>query len=101
MPLKPENNESNNDVKQEDDNNGSDDDQMVICEDTPAEIDLKCKDKLTDSDNEMQDDEKGKKRIRYSSPVNEKRDSQNSKQDVTCRPKPIKGYHLFVFHFFK
>lgn len=82
------------DVKQDDDGNGSDDDQMVICEDPQPEIDLKCKDKLTDSDNDVQDEDAEKKCFNQSqfSPVSgQKREAVNVKQEITCRPKPIKG----------
>lgn len=92
IPLQVENAEA--DVKQDDDANGSDDDQMVICEDPQPEIDLKCKDKLTDSDNDVQDEDVEKKCFNQSkfSPVSgQKLDAVNIKQEITCRPKPIKG----------
>lgn len=92
IPLQIENAEV--DVKQDDDANGSDDDQMVICEDPQPEIDLKCKDKLTDSDNDVQDEDAEKKCYNQSqfSPVSgPKREAVNVKQEITCRPKPIKG----------
>lgn len=78
--------DNNSDIKQEEDGNASDDDHMVICEDAQAEIDLKCKDKLTDSDNETQDDNPEKK-ARCSSPGKR----EGAKPDVTCRPRAIKG----------
>lgn len=74
-------------TKQEDEGNASDDDQMVICEDPQPEIDLKCKDKLIDSDNEGQDDDPDKKMQIYSTGQK----SDGVKTDITCRPKPIKG----------
>nr|CAD7454261.1 unnamed protein product [Timema tahoe] len=70
----------------------SDDDQMVICEDPPAEIDLKCKEKVTDSDSESQSDveplieNKAFPQQRFS-PVS---GIKTSSGEVTCRPKPIK-----------
>lgn len=77
-------------VKQEDDAAASDDDQMVICEDPQPEIDLKCKDKMADSDNDVPQEDDGEKK-NYTqgrfSPTN----GQNVKTDLTCRPKPIKG----------
>ncbi|KAL0123954.1 hypothetical protein PUN28_006048 [Cardiocondyla obscurior] len=81
------------DIKQDDDTNGSDDDQMVICEDPQPEIDLKCKDKLTDSDNDAQDEDAEKKCYNQSqfSVSGQKRDMINVKQEITCRPKPIKA----------
>lgn len=94
IPLPTENAEV--DVKQDDDANGSDDDQMVICEDPQLEIDLKCKDKMTDSDNDIQDEDAEKKRYQSQfSPVSgQKREVINVKQEITCRPKPIKGTFL-------
>ncbi|XP_020282979.1 putative transcription factor capicua isoform X3 [Pseudomyrmex gracilis] len=91
IPLPTENAEV--DVKQDDDANGSDDDQMVICEDPQPEIDLKCKDKMTDSDNDVQDEDAEKKRYQSQfSPVSgQKREVINVKQEITCRPKPIKA----------
>lgn len=92
IPLQVENTDI--DVKQDDDGNGSDDDQMVICEDPQPEIDLKCKDKLTDSDNDVQDEDVEKKCFNQSqfSPVSgQKREVVSVKQEITCRPKPIKG----------
>lgn len=94
MPVPVENTES--DLKQDEDGNASDEDQMVICEDPQPEIDLKCKDKLTDSDNDAQDDDSEKKcysQSRFSPMSGQKRDAMNVKQEVTCRPKPIKGMH--------
>ncbi|XP_012530902.1 putative transcription factor capicua isoform X3 [Monomorium pharaonis] len=91
IPLQIENAE---DIKQDDDANGSDDDQMVICEDPQPEIDLKCKDKLTDSDNDVQDEDSEKKcynQSQFSATSGQKREAINVKQEITCRPKPIKG----------
>lgn len=82
------------DLKQDDDPNGSDDDQMVICEDPQPEIDLKCKDKLTDSDNDAQDEDAEKKcynQSQFSAMSGQKREVISVKQEITCRPKPIKG----------
>lgn len=69
----------------------SDDDQMVICEDPGTEIDLKCKEKVTDSDSESQSDLDSSTENRVFphqrfSPV-----TTNSCVEVTCRPKPIKA----------
>lgn len=67
---------------------------MVICEDPQPEIDLKCKDKLTDSDNEGQDEDLENKNFtqsRYSPVSGQKHEVQDAKLDITCRPKPIKG----------
>lgn len=92
IPLQIENAES--DSKQDDDANGSDDDQMVICEDPQPEIDLKCKDKLTDSDNDGQDEDAEKicyNQSQFSAVSGSKREVINVKQEITCRPKPIKG----------
>ncbi|XP_029031928.2 putative transcription factor capicua isoform X3 [Osmia bicornis bicornis] len=89
MPLQVETAES--DIKQDEDGNASDEDQMVICEDPQPEIDLKCKDKLTDSDNDIQDEDGEKKCYSQSrfSPVSGQK--MSVKQEVTCRPKPIKA----------
>ncbi|GLH00711.1 Protein pangolin, isoform J [Gryllus bimaculatus] len=71
----------------------SDEDQMVICEDAPPEIDLKCKEKVTESDSESQSDmeplieNKAFPQQRFS-PVS---GIKSSSGDVTCRPKPIKA----------
>ncbi|KAK9890340.1 hypothetical protein WA026_010434 [Henosepilachna vigintioctopunctata] len=68
----------------------SDDDQMVICEDTGAEIDLKCKEKVTDSDSESQSDNESTENRSYSqqpySPI-----TSTGCAEITCRPKPIKA----------
>lgn len=69
----------------------SDDDQMVICEETGAvEIDLKCKEKVTDSDSESQSDLEAAENRSFPqqrfSPV-----SNKTGTDVTYRPKPIKA----------
>lgn len=71
----------------------SDDDQMVICEE-PGEIDLKCKEKVTDSDSESQSDFEpsleNKVFIQQQfSPVLGTKITGSS--EVTCRPKPIKA----------
>lgn len=78
---------------QEHDNNGeaSDDDPMVICEGPTVEIDLKCKEKVTDSDSESQSDVDHPIENRVFpqqrfSPV-----SNNNSAEITCRPKPIKA----------
>ncbi|XP_011703161.1 PREDICTED: protein capicua homolog isoform X4 [Wasmannia auropunctata] len=93
IPLQIENAEI--DIKQDDDANGSDDDQMVICEDPqPHEIDLKCKDKLTDSDNDAQEEDAEKacyNQSQFSAVIGQKREVINVKQEITCRPKPIKA----------
>ncbi|XP_025157764.1 putative transcription factor capicua isoform X4 [Harpegnathos saltator] len=91
IPLQVEN--ADIDVKQDDDGNGSDDDQMVICEDPQPEIDLKCKDKLTDSDNDVQEDAEKKcfNQSQFSPVSGQKREAVNVKQEITCRPKPIKA----------
>nr|XP_031836030.1 putative transcription factor capicua isoform X2 [Nomia melanderi] len=92
MPVQVENTES--DLKQDEDGNASDEDQMVICEDPQPEIDLKCKDKLTDSDNDIQDEDGEKKcytQSRFSPVSGQKREAMTVKQEITCRPKPIKA----------
>lgn len=71
----------------------SDEDQMVICEDVPPEIDLKCKEKVTESDSESQSDmeplieNKAFPQQRFS-PVS---GIKTNSGDITCRPKPIKA----------
>lgn len=68
----------------------SDDDQMVICEE-PSEIDLKCKEKVTDSDSESHSD--------FEPPIENRVFPQqrfspmttNNSSEITCRPKPIKA----------
>lgn len=62
----------------------SDDDQMVICEDGTNEIDLKCKEKVTDSDSESHSD------IENRSFQQQRFSPNNSCTEITCRPKPIK-----------
>lgn len=69
----------------------SDDDRMVICDEPTGEIDLKCKEKVTDSDSESQGDPDPTTDNRvfqqqHFSPV-----SNSSSGEVTCRPKPIKA----------
>lgn len=78
-------------LMQEQDTTGdiSDDDRMVICEDATNEIDLKCKEKVTDSDSESQSDLDSSlenRMFQRVSPV-----TTNSCAEVTCRPKPIKA----------
>uniref|UniRef100_A0A2S2R6V4 Putative transcription factor capicua n=1 Tax=Sipha flava TaxID=143950 RepID=A0A2S2R6V4_9HEMI len=69
--------------------NDSEDEQMVVAE--SSEIDLKCKEKVTDSDTESQSDaeplheNKTFPQQRFS-PV-----KSTSSSEVTCRPKPIKA----------
>lgn len=77
----------------EQDNNGeaSDDDPMVICEGPTTEIDLKCKEKVTESDSESQSDldHPIENRVfpqQRFSPV-----TSNNSTEITCRPKPIKA----------
>lgn len=66
---------------------------MVICEDPPLDIDLKCKEKVTDSDSESQSDmeplleSKVFPQQRFS-PVSQ---IKTNSGEVTCRPKPIKA----------
>ena len=76
-------------VQDQDTGDLSDEDQMVICEEPPSEKDLKCKEKMTDSDSESHSDlDQGieSRGFRHGfSPI-----SGNS-NDVTCRPKPIKA----------
>ncbi|PSN51999.1 hypothetical protein C0J52_06119 [Blattella germanica] len=68
----------------------------VICEDPPAEIDLKCKEKVNDSDSESQSDleplieNKAFPQQRFS-PVS---GIKTNSGEVTCRPKPIKPARL-------
>lgn len=76
----------------EQDNNGeaSDDDPMVICEPPPTNIDLQCKEKVTESDSESQSDldHPIENRVfpqQRFSPVS------NNSTEITCRPKPIKA----------
>ncbi|GJQ67993.1 hypothetical protein Trydic_g10649 [Trypoxylus dichotomus] len=64
----------------------SDDDQMVICEEPPPEIDLKCKEKVTDSDSESHSD--------LDNTLENRSAFQQQcfgSSEVTCRPKPIKA----------
>lgn len=69
----------------------SDDDQMVICEEPVQEIDLKCKEKVTDSDSESQSDMEPSIENRvYPQQIFSPVASTNS-GEVTCRPKPIKA----------
>ncbi|CAH1158712.1 unnamed protein product [Phyllotreta striolata] len=76
---------------QEQDGTGdlSDDDQMVICEEPGTEIDLKCKEKVTDSDSESQSDMDSSvenRMFQRFSPV-----TNSNCSDITCRPTPIKA----------
>ncbi|XP_049818744.1 putative transcription factor capicua isoform X4 [Aethina tumida] len=65
----------------------SDDDQMVICEEPGTEIDLKCKEKVTDSDSESHSDmEQSNFSKPHFSPV-----LSSGGSEVTCKPKPIKA----------
>lgn len=69
----------------------SDDDPMVICEPPTTEIDLKCKEKVTESDSESQSDidHPIENRVfpqQRFSPV-----SGSNSSEITCRPKPIKA----------
>lgn len=78
-------------ILQEQDGTGdlSDDDQMVICEDPGTEIDLKCKEKVTDSDSESQSDMDSSienRMFQRFSPV-----TNTNCSEITCRPKPIKA----------
>ncbi|KAF5289605.1 hypothetical protein FQR65_LT11796 [Abscondita terminalis] len=91
-PL-PVNETINHQVLSEQDGLGdiSDDDQMVICEEPSSEIDLKCKEKVTDSDSESHSDLEPPIENRVFpqqrfSPV-----SSNNSTEITCRPKPIKA----------
>nr|CAI5864012.1 unnamed protein product [Callosobruchus analis] len=61
---------------------------MVICEDLNPDIDLKCKEKVTDSDSESQSDmDPADNRVfQRFSPV-----TTSNCAEVTCRPKPIKA----------
>ncbi|VEN56475.1 unnamed protein product, partial [Callosobruchus maculatus] len=61
---------------------------MVICEDLNPDIDLKCKEKVTDSDSESQSDmDPAENRVfQRFSPV-----TTSNCAEVTCRPKPIKA----------
>lgn len=69
----------------------SDDDQMVICEEPVQEIDLKCKEKVTDSDSESQSDmEPTVENRAYSQQIFSPAANSNT-GEVTCRPKPIKA----------
>lgn len=79
-------------VEQEQGVDLSDDDQMVICEEGPSEIDLKCEEKVADSDSEYHSDMEmvSEKKIfnkqqLYTPVINTK------PEEVTCRPKPIKA----------
>lgn len=74
-------------ILQEQDGTGdlSDDDQMVICEDPGTEIDLKCKEKVTDSDSESQSDMDSSienRMFQRFSPV-----TNTNCSEITCRPQ--------------
>ncbi|KAI5700236.1 hypothetical protein M8J75_016407 [Diaphorina citri] len=89
-------------------NEFSDDDQMIICLED-SEIDLKCKEKVTDSDSESHSDVENKlypqqrfspasAALNTSSSMNSVPNSTTSSNnsiksplDITCRPKPIKA----------
>lgn len=83
----------------EDNGDASDDDQMVICEDAPTELDLKCKEKVTDSDSEHSDHETNN----FTNDTNQSSQQQQQQQqryspspgDVTLKPKPIKPSSKF------
>lgn len=72
----------------------------MICEDPQPEIDLKCKEKVNDSDSESQSDleplieNKAFPHQRFS-PVS---GIKTSTGEVTCRPKPIKARYGFFTH---
>ncbi|CAG9828447.1 unnamed protein product, partial [Diabrotica balteata] len=76
-------------VQEQEAGDASDDDQMVICEDAGAEIDLKCKEKVTDSDSESQSDMDSSIENRVFQRFSPMTNSNCS--EVTCRPKPIKA----------
>lgn len=65
-----------------------------------SEIDLKCKEKVTDSDTESQSDaeplleNKTFPQQRFS-PV-----KSTSSSEVTCRPKPIKARYVNVYFYY-
>lgn len=87
----PPHNNSTRQLPQEQEATGdiSDDDRMVICEDPSTEIDLKCKEKVTDSDSESQSDMDSSLENRVFqrfSPI-----TTSNCAEVTCRPKPIKA----------
>lgn len=71
----------------------SDDEQMVICEETIPEIDLKCEEKVADSDSESHSDIElltGKKI--FSKPQSSYAPVLSStSEEITCRPKPLKA----------
>lgn len=78
-------------VQEQDNGEISDDDQMVICEEPTPEIDLKCKEKVTDSDSESHSDHEVVVENRV---FPQKRFSpvlSNNPSEITCRPKPIKA----------
>lgn len=92
-PRTPPLSEPTRSFNQDQDNNGeaSDEDRMVICDEPTVEIDLKCKEKVTDSDSESQSDLEHPNDNRVFlqqrfSPI-----SNNSSAEITCRPKPIKA----------
>ena len=64
---------------------------MVICEDPHPEIDLKCKDKMADSDNDLGQDEDADRKCYGKQRLSPVRDGQNVTTDVTCRPRAVKG----------
>ncbi|XP_022914927.2 protein capicua homolog isoform X2 [Onthophagus taurus] len=86
-------------VEEQDTGDISDEDQMVICEDTPQqEIELKSKEKVTDSDSESHSDldQSLENRIgrHHHAHLNHQQHFGivgNTMPEVTCRPKPIKA----------
>ncbi|XP_026477343.1 uncharacterized protein LOC113383295 isoform X3 [Ctenocephalides felis] len=80
--------ESSNKDYQEHDQDLSDDDQMIICEEpSTTEVDLKCSEKVADSDTELQNEPevRSNQNNRFS-PI-----SNDTANEVTCRPKAIKA----------
>ncbi|CAH0562237.1 unnamed protein product [Brassicogethes aeneus] len=69
----------------------SDDDQMVICEDPTNEIDLKCKEKVTDSDSESHSDMEQSHDVKPFSKQHFSPVLTPSGSEITCKPKPIKA----------
>lgn len=77
--------------------------QMVIAEETPVkdnhEIDLKCAEKVTDSDNEEAFDSKeikaepmdGQSMSASGAKTIDNSDQNSNSRDFTCKPKPIKA----------
>ncbi|XP_031336738.1 putative transcription factor capicua isoform X2 [Photinus pyralis] len=69
----------------------SDEDQMVICEEPSSEIDLKCKEKVTDSDSESHSDLEPPIETRVFPQQRFSPISSSNSTEITCRPKPIKA----------